>query len=312
MVRSYPGPVATVADQNDSILKKMDRVHVQGSYFERDNQLFLSLSPLDRKYRGELFANISAKSYVALLTRVDPRADACMVWIHGSDRKHAISQPHGSGGRMTGNFILFIAPSDQSVDDVTPIEDGYVVRLTKNAWQRMRDALIAGTDVVIPGSKPEEASIAIDWRLDSYKSPVTGQTYWTPDGWWDLTPEIIFEPKRAGPLTFTSGILFLTPEPTFDTRTGNSFVAYNDTIHDGLEAFFNPPEHRINRDFALRFEFAPGKKVKIGIATRPPVDTDQQLMRDLYNLLISVPSPVVATPIVMEYQFTVSANARAV
>lgn len=92
---------------------------------------------------------------LALHLSLDPTADACLVWSPGQTNLEAIT-PHGSAGaRASGCFVLFVP--EQDYDGGNPFEDGFAMMLTDASWARLREALLSGAPLTIPGAANTKA-----------------------------------------------------------------------------------------------------------------------------------------------------------
>jgi hypothetical protein len=94
---------------------------------------------------------------LAILTVLDPGVDACLVWFPGQNGPEAISAPGSNGTRIAGCFIAFVPQQDH--DGANPFEDGLAAMLTDASWARVRQALVAGMPLEIPGN----CALAIEW-----------------------------------------------------------------------------------------------------------------------------------------------------
>jgi hypothetical protein len=97
------------------------------------------------------FAELDTQSPVAILTDLDPAANACLICRPGQTGIEGIAPPGSDGSRLAGCFVMFVASHDHN--EVRVFEDGFVLMLTDAAWADVRQALTGAA----PG-----ASIACD------------------------------------------------------------------------------------------------------------------------------------------------------
>jgi hypothetical protein len=105
----------------------------------------------------------------------------------------AITPPDSNGSRKTGAFLAFVP--EQDANDIRMAENGFFFFLTNITWQKIRGALLSGTDIFVPPAGAPEASISVEWAKTSYTSPVSGETY-TCERWTTYEPETILPPKE--------------------------------------------------------------------------------------------------------------------
>lgn len=65
----------------------------------------------------------------------------------------------------TGAFLAFIP--EQDTNEIQTVEDGFFLYLTNSAWQKIREALLSGTDVFVPPARVGDASITVVWEASS-------------------------------------------------------------------------------------------------------------------------------------------------
>ena len=183
--RYYPCPIwsdlkrealISLREMDKSLLGQISRVGVRASYYEERNHIYLSIPPSERPELQEFLDKLPPTQPVALRTRPDSRANACLVWRPGQSQLMAITPRNSDGSRKTGAFLAFVP--EQSVNEVRTVEDGFFFLLTNNDWQRIRQALVSGSDVFVPPGGKDSASLSIDWQKPrGYVSPVTNETY---------------------------------------------------------------------------------------------------------------------------------------
>jgi len=93
----------------------------------------------------------------------------------------AIAPDGSDGSRKTGAFLAFVP--EQDVNEVRNSEDGLFFLLSNSDWQKVREALLSGSDVSISPRETTGASISIRRvKPQTYLSPVTGEMY-VSEGW---------------------------------------------------------------------------------------------------------------------------------
>ena len=138
-----------------SVIGQISRVGVRASYYEERNHIYLSIPPSERPELQEFLDKLPPTEPVALRTRPDSRANACLVWRPGQSQLMAITPRNSDGSRKTGAFLAFVP--EQTLNEVRNAEDGFFFFLTNNDWQRIRKALASGSDIFIPPSGKDSA-----------------------------------------------------------------------------------------------------------------------------------------------------------
>jgi Smad anchor for receptor activation-like, C-terminal len=82
-------------------------------------------------------------SALAILTDLDPAANACLIWRPGQSRMEGIAPPGSDGSRLAGCFAMFVPGQDDN--DARVFEDGFALMLTASAWDDVRQALTGAT-----------------------------------------------------------------------------------------------------------------------------------------------------------------------
>jgi len=97
----------------------------------------------------ELLAQPQAEGGFALLTGLEPTADACYIWKPGQTEPTAIGPTGRMGSRACGNFLILVPGQDKCEGRL--LEDGFGVGLTDAAWADFRAAIAARAPLSIPG-----------------------------------------------------------------------------------------------------------------------------------------------------------------
>ncbi len=171
-------PDISLDAMGDSILKKVAKAKARATFYEEHNRVSLRMflkgppgSPLPLHNLAEL----PADRLVVLFTQIDERANACVVWPTEGGKHVAISPPDSDGTRRTGNFITFVP--EQNANEIKWAEDGLAIFLTNSDWKKIRDAILSGSDLLIPPSGKDGASFSLEWVQREYTSPVTGEVF---------------------------------------------------------------------------------------------------------------------------------------
>ncbi len=146
-----------------SLLAKMKRMTFPGArLIERDHQIFLKLPQGAHLWLKTNLSGIPAKEvYFTLFTNADPLADCCLVWKPGQTGPAAIAPPDTTQSRKTGNYIGFLG--GQAENGVKLIEDGFMIILTEDSWNKVKKALFSEKPVSIPMEDKAAPNFSIEW-----------------------------------------------------------------------------------------------------------------------------------------------------
>ncbi len=289
-------PVATLHAMEKSHLWEIARVPARASYYEERKHIFLSVLPSSRASLQGFLNKLPPTKPLALRTQPDLRANACLVWHSGHDQPVAITPAGSDGSRKTGAFLAFIP--EQDTNEIQTVEDGFFLYLTNSAWQKIREALLSGTDVFVPPAGAGDASITVVWaKPAAYTSPVSGETY-TAERWTTYEPETTLPPKERLAVS-SSRIVLLTSDHDLQERTtADDLAGYANLIEKAVDTFFTPLERRANRELTIELALtAAGHEVRF-IAV-PALSADAA--EDLQKRLDSVPSPKVGGPVKLDF-----------
>lgn len=294
-------PLICLGEMDKSLLGQITRVGVRASYYEEQNHIYLSIPPTERPEFQEFLDKLPPSKPVALRTLPDSRANACLVWRPGQNQMMAITPHNSNGSRKTGAFLAFVP--EQSVNEVRSAEDGFFVFLTNSDWQRIRKALVSGSDVFIPPGGKDGASISIDWRkARGYVSPVTGKTYFA-EGWTTYLPEGTSLELNQRLAVSSSRTVLLTSEREIAARTtAEDLGGYINTIQDTVDAFFAPQAQRTKRELTIQLALRQeGHEVRFVAVP----NLSAEMSGDLQNQLEKVAEPKVRGPVTLELILTV-------
>lgn len=294
-------PLISLSDMDKSILEKISRVGVRASYYEEQNHVYLSIPPSEQHELQEFLGKLSPTQPVALRTRPDTRANACLVWRPGQNQMIAITPRNSDGSRRTGAFLAFVP--EQNVNEVRSAEDGFLFFLTNSDWQKIREALVSGSDAFIPSGGKDRASLSIDWqKARGYVSTVTGETYFA-EGWTTYQPEGASPELKQRLAVSSSRIVLLTTEREIAARTTSEDLAdYINAIQDTVDAFFVAQMQRIKRELTIQLVLRQeGHEVRFVAVPNLSAEMNGELQSQLEN----VAEPKVRGPVTLELILTV-------
>jgi len=289
-------PVATLHAMEKSHLWEIAGVPARASYYEERKHVFLSVLPSSQASLPGFLNKLPPTKPLALLTQPDLRANACLVWPSGHDQPVTITPAGSDGSRKTGAFLAFIP--EQDTNEIGTVEDGFFLYLTNSAWQKIREALVSGTDVFVPPAGVGGASITVVWaKPAAYTSPVSGERY-TAERWTTYNPETTLPPKELVAVS-SSRIVLLTSEHDLQERTpAEDLAAYVNAIENVVDTFFTPLERRTNRELTIQLALTTAEHEVRFIAV-PDLSAD--VAEDLHERLESVPSPKVGGPVKLDF-----------
>ena len=289
-------PVVSLHDMDKSLLSKIPRIGIRGSYYEEQNQIFLSISPASKAKIREFLRQLPSTAPLALRTEPDSRANACLVWRPGETQPMAITREGSDGSRKTGAFLAFLP--EQNSNEARSAEDGFFFFTTNSDWHKVREALESGSDIFIaPGGK-DGASISIEWKkAKGYVSPVTGETYFA-EGWTTHRPEGTPRELNQRLAISSSRIVLLTSEREIAARTtAEALGHYINTIEDAVDAFFAALGQRTRGELTIQLTLRQ-EGHEVAFVVMPALSADQNA--DLDSRLEKVPAPKVGGPVKLE------------
>jgi len=288
-------PVASLRAMEKSFLGEITRVPVRATYYEERKHIFLSLLASSQARFQEFLGQLPPAIPVALRTQPDPRANACLVWRPGQEQSMAITPTDSNGSRKTGAFLAFVP--DQDTNEIRMVEDGFSLFLTNSAWQKIREALLSGTDVFVSSAGADAASISIEWvKPAAYTSPVSGETH-TAERWTTYHPESTLPPKERVAVSSTRIVLLISERGLQERTTAEDLAAYVNAIESAVDTFFTPLERRTNRELTIQLALTTAEHEVRFIAV-PDLSAD--VTEDLHERLESVPSPKVGGPVKLD------------
>lgn len=169
-------PVLSRHAQQESILLKIPvRVGPRDSRVTRidDKRIVVSLGPQAPQMFRRMWEQGAIVDVFALVAMLAPDADAQMVWIPGADAPCATSAGDRPPRKFGHSFAAFLRQSEES-DRYRMIEDGLGIFLENGSFERLRDALCAGTPLIV--HLADGATLEVQFR------PKEGWEIYEPDG----------------------------------------------------------------------------------------------------------------------------------
>lgn len=288
-------PVASLSEMDESLLRKITQVPARASYYEERNHIFLFIFPSSRPNLGKVLGELPPTMPLAVRTQPDPRANACLVWRSGQKQTAAITPSGSDGSRKTGAFVAFVP--EQDANKIQMIEDGFSLFLTNSAWQKIREALLSGTDAFVPPAGVGAASISVEWaKPTTYTSPVSGESY-TADRWTTYIPDPRLPPKERVAVS-SSRVILLTSEQELQAHaTVKDLAGYLNAIEKEADTFFTSVEQRTQREITIRLALTPAGH-EVGFTAVPDLSANDA--EGLYKRLQNVVPPKVAGPVKFE------------
>ncbi|MFN8372627.1 MAG: hypothetical protein U0694_07090 [Anaerolineae bacterium] len=275
--------------EQSSLLAKTPAIYVQeASFVFHAPRIRLSLKPEARQHFQPL-AQYPPDRPLALYTRIEDGADACLVWHPNARQPHAITPGHGSAARMTGNFIVFVP--QQTRDGGQMVEDGFGIFLTDASWTALRDALMSGNSLSIKGQEGLY-DLEVTWLKEAYLNPIDQTALRIQGGWKTVhpDPQAARPPSNQFPITQTH-IVLLTDDESLRANIGVEALShYIISVQAAVREGYEQAAPRAGFDLILQFELDPGD-VGLKIVSRPTLD--EQELQAIHDHLLTLGAPVV-------------------
>ncbi|NTX62942.1 hypothetical protein HUA74_20030 [Myxococcus sp. CA051A] len=125
------------------------------------SDIVLRLVPGAEALLQQLFAELPANMPFALLTGLDPTADAYFVWAPGQREPQAITPPgQNNAERLCGNFLVVVPEQEKDASQL--VEDGFAWLLTEASWKAVKRALTEGGALALLDSAGSKR-LRIEW-----------------------------------------------------------------------------------------------------------------------------------------------------
>jgi hypothetical protein len=276
--RSRPG-LSFGATRQPSVLTTVRRVRAPGVQVSREGeQIRVRLFRHTQPRWEELFAQTATDAPLALLTDLDPTANACLVWETGQTGPAAITPPGSDGSCVSGCFAVFVP--QQAADRGQVVEDGFAMLLTTSSWTAIRQALTQGQAIVVP-AKSDGLSISVEWLDEAYHNPVDGRTYEASGGWQTYKPESPRVGDQGRVKVRADGVRLLTTQEEIVARTAVEDLA---SFCKGVEHLADQVLGKTDKGFKLLVQF---KCVRSGHESQlaHQGDVSEVLLQEFYDAL---------------------------
>jgi hypothetical protein len=268
--------------RQESLLARVARIHAPGvRACKEGKQIIVRFAPRAGEQLQQNLTQVPAHTPFALLTDLDPKANGCFVWEPGQAGATAITPPNSDGSRLSGCFVVFIPEATENGGRL--LEDGFALMLTSSSWTALRQALLRGETIAIPGTN-DTYSALLEWIDEVYHNPVDGVAYVAAGGWESYHPQSprTDHPQPAARLQETQ---LLSTEQEFATEVSVSELnAFMTAIGDQVQQIC--AQGRASFELLIQCTLHPTAAPTIRIASRG--DADQVLAQDLYGALTGV------------------------
>jgi hypothetical protein len=281
--------LVSMSTMQESILARVPRLRGPGiRVCQEENQISLRLLPQAGEFLCSKLEQFPSNTVLALLTELDPTANACMVWQPGQSTLEAIASPNTDGSRISGCFIAFVP--QQAEDRGQVVEDGFIMLLTDASWILLRQAIESGHSVSVPATT-NGLNFSLEWIPQTYQNPIDGLFYEAEGGWYRYSPNSP-QDRISDEAVSLGEMILLTSESELAARVRvNELADYILAIKKSVIDHFTAVEQRTGQDLLLEFEIQLDGQVKLGMALRPW--TDNNHLNKLSQRLLRLPSPQV-------------------
>ncbi len=279
--------LVSMSTMQESILARVPRLRGPGiRACQEGNQISLRLLPQAGELLRSKLEQFPANTVLALLTELDPTANACMVWQPGQSTLEAIASPNSDGSRISGCFIAFVP--QQAEDKGQVFEDGFIMLLTDTSWMLIRQAIKSGHSVSVPVTT-NGLSLSLEWIPQTYQNPIDGLFYEAEGGWYRYSPNSP-QDRISDEAVSMGEMILLTGESELAARVRvNELADYILAVKKSVTEHFTAVEQGAGQDLLLEFEIQLDGQVALGMALRPW--TDKNRLDDLSENLLRLPPP---------------------
>ena len=280
--RWFPAPVwsdrrrssvLSMKQMQQSILAKVARVRTRGVRVHSEaNRIRLRVETQAASRLLKSLEQLPEGGAAAVLTEIDPIANAAFVWEPGQRQIEVITGPGSDASRVAGSFLLFLPGLETNGGEA--FEDGYAMRLTQPAWKRIRDALRAKAPVT----------------LDADGKYLGFTLEWIEQGWETYAPAAgAAQRKPAGPLE-TKQITLLAPQEEIGQRIQvQDLAAFVRSVETTMREYFGSLPRGPAFELAVQCTILPGRKAEYKMLTRP--EPEREILAGAHALLIKLPPP---------------------
>lgn len=253
----------THADDPKSVLKMFGGKinYPPASLVLEDKSAVLQLLRDDGAELVKQLAQVPADMPFVITTRPAHTAHAWFVWTPGQTEPEAITGPNPSSASITGGFLAFVIGSDRP-DQITQMEDGFVLMMSAQRWARCSQALAEGQPFEMQPSTAGELAFALRWIEQTVRSPVDGKLRHAERGWHRYTPD-------SGQRAPGSGeIMLLSSDRELEAAIAVSALSsYIKQIYSCVEDL--APRSIARTTLTLHIELAPGAAPVVQLAATP-------------------------------------------
>jgi hypothetical protein len=248
-------------------------------------------------------ARIPDQSPFALMTEPDPQARVRLVWKPGQDHMECFGTAGSDNSRITGGFVLF-DPSAEGGEGGQICEDGFLVKLGRAAWVKLRGALLSGQAVSLPASSGLDP-LTLLWTDQTYVNPIDGQRLTAEGGWLRYEPQGAQDEEETGSVIWKGSIL-LNPDEEYRQRLRDidDLVRFGKDIDRTVQDFFTTGPLGSGEDLLLQCQVEPPGRASFQSSLRPG-KLDEERVRGLYEALAGLEAfPVQHGPVRFQMVYT--------
>ncbi|UQA59368.1 hypothetical protein [Polyangium aurulentum] len=272
-------------------------------FFVPGDRVVLRVLPHGAAELKEAAAAKVSEDAMLMLLEMDPTAGTSLVWYPGQPGANVIVCPTAGGDRITGNFLFM---TDKSKPLATASEDGFGLFFPEATWKRIREALIAGKPITIPG-QGDMPEFVVEHVSTTYVSPVDGKRYESEAGWTEARPSGEGgAAKRYGQV-----------EPSVVLLTSQHEMAQRTTAEDAagvMKAIIAAVEAQVGTskgpgsDLVIECELLPGNRKTFQIAQRPTAD--RPFAQAVHEKLEKIAVPEVKGPVKFQVVFKIRGGSK--
>ncbi|MDI3285652.1 hypothetical protein [Polyangium sp. 15x6] len=309
--------VARPGETDQTLITKGSRRHVRGasvrlerkgglanasptqSFFVPGDRIVLRVLPRGLDNLKSAAASEGNEDGLILMLEMDPSSGTGLYWYPGQTVASAITSPAAAGDRITGNFLILAGKKDVSKAGVA--EDGFVMMFPLATWKRIREALVSGKEITIPG-QGEMPAFVVEHVQTTYVNPIDGKRYESETGWDTAKPEGGAAAQKRNDQV-EAALVLLTNEQDIAKRTTV------DDLSEVVKQIIAIVEAQVGTskgpgtDLLVECELLPGKKKKLEMAQRPTVD--QPFAQAIYEKIEKIVAPEVKGPVKFQVVFKI-------
>lgn len=282
----------TLKTMSESFIAQMPRILIRDSGVSSEDRVINLQLPLSSRHYFKQLSELDKQTPLLLLTDLDERADAVLVWQE--DKKVpplAISAPGTEGNRIAGSFICF-AP-DQTSDHGMIIEDGFVLSTKQETWDELRNSLVNGSPFYL-AREDEGYDFKLAWHQDEDQAagPDTIEISGIDLGCRGGVSKIASEEKITVP-AYATEISLLTHEAEIRRAIQADVLRrYIEHIEDIVRDHFMCMGESDGFDLSLLCTLLPERKVEFEASSNPIMEAEDET--DLLDRLSIIYAPEIS------------------